>query len=108
MDTRPKINPNGTYVLDEEDIEQLDQLSLTSVISAVVDATFRDDPEPKSSGIAASAAEGDTTINKLLGPRSTPGDEPPEQSGFPAEPEPAGDLIAPELVFPDLAPGRRR
>jgi hypothetical protein len=108
MDTKPKISPNGTYVLDEEDIEQLDELSLTSLISAVVEATPQDDPEVKSSGIAASSDDGDTTINAILRAPSASDDQ---QPGFPAEPDPAhtgGELIAPELVFPELTPGRRR
>ena len=32
MNEKPKISPANTYVFDEDDIEQLDDLSLTSVI----------------------------------------------------------------------------
>lgn len=32
MDKKPKVSPSHTYILDEEDIEELDKLSLTSVV----------------------------------------------------------------------------
>jgi hypothetical protein len=32
MDKSPKISPTDTYIFDDEDIEQLDELSLTSVM----------------------------------------------------------------------------
>lgn len=110
MDTKPKISANGTYVFDAEDLEQLDDASLTSVLSAVVESTEQENDELKSSGIAAPSAEGDTTINAILkGPPSS-NDQPPAHSRFPDKSEPAetaGDLIAPDLMFPEL-PRRRR
>jgi hypothetical protein len=100
MDGKPKISARETYVLDEAEIEQLDQLSLTSVVTALVEAVPEDDPEPKSLGIAPSSVKGDTTINEILEAPSVD-DQPVERSDSSAQPEPAGDLIAPELVFPD-------
>ena len=32
MDGKPKIRPDSTYVLDEKDVEELDELTLTTVI----------------------------------------------------------------------------
>jgi hypothetical protein len=32
MDRKPRVTPESTYVLEDEDIEQLDKLTLTSVI----------------------------------------------------------------------------
>jgi hypothetical protein len=108
MDKKPKLSPNGTYVFDEDDIEQLDELSLTSVVKGLTETTPEDDPEPKSSGAAAPSDGGDTTINAIL--RSPPKSD-DQQPGFLDEPDPAetdGDLIDPELMFPELKPERRR
>lgn len=111
MDTKPKISPTGTYVLDAEDIEQLDQLSLTSVVSALGETVSEDDPEWTSSSIPESL-DGDTTINKILAAQAaSASDQLAEQPDFPTESESAqtaGDLIAPELLFPELTGGRKR
>lgn len=32
MDNKPKISAEGTYVLDEDELDQLDELSITSVM----------------------------------------------------------------------------
>ena len=45
MDDKPKISPNSTYVLDEQDIEELDELSLTSIIRDASELTEQEKPE---------------------------------------------------------------
>ena len=107
MDYKTKISPNGTYVLDSEDLEQLDELSLTSVINAIPEAQQSPKQPPKSSKAPAPDA-GDTTINEILRGAPATTDRPP--SAAPKTPEPAestGDLIDPELIFTDLKPPRR-
>ena len=111
MDTKPKVSAGGTYVFDAEDIEQLDELSLTSVLRSVVDSGEHEAPEQKAPDIATPCAAGDTTINEILRAESASNDQPPEQPRFPTDPSPgptAGDLIDPDLVFPELTSGRRQ
>ena len=107
MDAKTKISANGTYVLDPEDVEQLDELSLTSVMKEAVDAIPQVESSPKPSDTAASG-EGDTTINAIL--RGVPSADDQPSSALPQAPAPSentGDLLAPELLFPDLTPPRR-
>jgi hypothetical protein len=109
MGTKPKVSANGTYIFDAQDIEQLDEVSLTSIVSTIVDSNEQDAPELKSSDIAAPSA-GDTTINSILKGAPSSNDQPPAHSGLPVKPESAettDDLIAPELIFSDLPPRRR-
>jgi hypothetical protein len=104
MSAKQKISANGTYVFDPEEIEQLDELSLTSVLSTMVDPA-QEVPEAASPDVVAPARLGDTTINELLSDQLEPDDAPPAHLGLPVRPEPAedpGDLIDPELLFPDL------
>ncbi len=104
MGTKQKVSANGTYVFDPEEIEQLDELSLTSVLSTMVDPA-QEVPEAASPDVVAPARLGDTTINELLSDQLEPDDAPPAHLGLPVRPEPAedpGDLIDPELLFPDL------
>ena len=49
MITKPKVSASGTYVLDPEDVEELDQLSITSVVTALVEAVPEDQPRPHAS-----------------------------------------------------------
>jgi hypothetical protein len=111
---KQKISANGTYVFDAEEIEQLDELSLTSVLSAIADPNAQENPEAEPPDLVAPARLGDTTINELLSGQLEPDDAPSAQSDLPIRPEPAeepGDLIDPELLFPDLTPsksGKRR
>lgn len=35
MDSKPKISPDHTYVFDDSDLEQFDELSLSCVMEAV-------------------------------------------------------------------------
>ena len=108
MDAKTKITANGTYVLDPEDVEQLDELSLTSVMKEAVDAIPQVESSPKTSDTAASTGDGDTTINAIL--RGMPSAEDQPSSALPQAPAPSestGDLLAPELIFPDLTPPRR-
>jgi hypothetical protein len=101
MSTKAKISANGTYVFDPEEIEQLDELSLTSMIAAIDPSqppkeTQPADPQPV-------ACAGDATINAILERHP---EEPGPTYGEPSDEE-AGDLIAPELIFTELPPQRR-
>jgi hypothetical protein len=103
MDSKTRISANGTYVLDPEDIEQLDELSLTSLINAIPEAQ-----QPPKPAEAPAPDAGDTTINQIL--RGAPATidaprAPPPKS--PERPESTGDLIDPELIFSDPTPPRR-
>jgi hypothetical protein len=105
MNTKPKISANGTYVFDPEDIEQLDELSLTSMIAAIdpsrpPDDVQRTDPEPR-------ACAGDTTINALLEEAAASDAPAPTYVESPEAPGETGDLIDPELIFKE-PPSRRR
>jgi hypothetical protein len=65
MKAKPKISANGTYILDPEDIEQLDELSLTSVISDVVGAISEEHADSGSTDVESPSDAGDTTINRI-------------------------------------------
>jgi hypothetical protein len=104
MNTKTKISANGTYVFDPEDIEQLDELSLTSMIAAI-------DPSkpPDKAKLAAPqpTCAGDTTINALLEAPTITDEPAPTYIEPPGALEEMGDLIAPELIFREH-PSRRR
>jgi hypothetical protein len=103
MHERPKINPSSTYVIDESEIEQLDELSLTSMVTALVEAVPETGPAP-ASDVAEPTPAGDTAINEILAASSV--DQQSERSA--AEPESEGDLLPAGVLFPDLKPERRR
>jgi hypothetical protein len=106
MSTKGKISANGTYVFDPEEIEQLDELSLTSMIAAIVPNEQPD--EARRVDLERGACAGDTTINALLEePVASPEDPLPTYVDPRGDPEEAGDLIAPELMFTE-PPSRRR
>jgi hypothetical protein len=100
MGTKQKISANGTYVLDPEEIEQLDELSMTSVLAAVDDPDTTEHRQTESPNVVSPARLGDTTINELLSGQLEPDDAPPARSGIPATPQPedetSDDLIEPE------------
>jgi len=108
--TKQKISADGTYVFDAEEIEQLDELSLTSVLSAIVDPVPQEDSEPKSTLVAAVPGKADTTINEILKGQGSAQDQRPTHRGLNNNPLPAetsDDLIDPALVFPELTPRPR-
>jgi len=80
MDGKPKVSPTHTYVFDESDLEQLDDMSLSSMLEAVdVSALLADDDlEP-------------TVEAALLGLDQKDAEE-EETAEF-------EELIAPELLF---------
>jgi hypothetical protein len=80
MDGKPKVSPTHTYVFDESDLEQLDDLSLSSMMEAVdVSALLADDDlEPTVEAATLGLDQGD------------------EDSEETAEYE---ELIAPELLL---------
>ena len=107
MDAKSKISANGTYVLDPEDVEQLDELSLTSVMKEAAGALPRGEPSPTSDE-GASTGEGDTTINEILRGAPTRDDELASGgSQDSVQSDNTEELLAPELIFPDLTPRRR-
>ncbi len=106
MGAKQKITAAGTYVFDPEEIEQLDELSMTSVLSAVVEAIPEEhcQPEPP---IVAPVSRGNTTINELLSGQLGPDDGPPARLPARSEPvETTDDLIDPDVIFPELTTSR--
>jgi hypothetical protein len=101
----PKFNPSSTYVIDESEIEQLDELSLTSMVTALVEVAPESSLEP-ASDVPVSLTTGDTAINEILA-ASSPGQQ-AERSLVSAEPEVSGDLLPAEVLFPDLKSERQR
>jgi hypothetical protein len=104
MTSRPKINPSSTYVLDEADIEQLDELTLTSMVTALVEIAHEGPPEPPAD-LATSLPAGDAAINEILAASSA--DQKLERSDVLVEPETTDDLLAADVLFPELTPERR-
>jgi hypothetical protein len=106
MSTKQKISANGTYVFDPAEIDELDVLSMTTVLAEVVDANPPERSETESPDVVVEPARlGDTTINELLSGQVEPDDAPPAHSGLPVRPEleeESGDLIDPGILFPDL------
>ena len=105
MSTKQKVSANGTYVFDPAEIDQLDELSMTAVLSDVVNANTPERNETEPLDVVGPARLGDTTINELLSGQLEPDDAPPAHSGLPARPDPeedSGDLIDPGILFPDL------
>ena len=48
MNEKPKISPNDTYIFDPEDIEELDELSLTGAIREAAEGKDEEESdEPK-------------------------------------------------------------
>jgi len=47
MGKKPRIDPGSTYVLDEKDVEELDDLTLTTVIRDVATTVDKEDEEAK-------------------------------------------------------------
>lgn len=53
MDRKPKISPNHTFIFDEDDLEELDELSLTFVMRDAAGAIKRlEGQEDENSGSA--------------------------------------------------------
>lgn len=100
------VSAKGTYVFDPEEIAQLDELSLTTVLSDVLAGSTERGGEPESPNYVAPQSLGDTTINELLSDPLEPDDEHVAQFGLPATPRPAeeapGDLLDPDVLFPEL------
>lgn len=108
MGGKPKISPRGTYVLDAVDLEQLDELSLTSVIGEMTDALEPLCGEPAEDGVPNASGAGDPTINALLEDgRDPPTGRRQDVSEIPeyAAIETADELIAPELLFGEEVAG---
>jgi hypothetical protein len=100
------VSAKGTYVFDPEEIAELDELSLTTVLSDVLAGSTEQGQEPESPNNVAPQSLGDTTINELLSDAAEPDDEHVAHSGLPGTPQPAeeapGDLIDPDALFPEL------
>ena len=115
MEEKPKFSARETYVLDPDEISQLDELSLTSVLRQVADPI--EEPQKERNGktleseIARPASVSiDATIDELVEP-SIPAGVSPYNSGrhSPSKAttdtesavESLDDLIAPDLLFSD-------
>ena len=106
------ISAKGTYVLDEADLEQLGDLSLTSVIADMAKSleSPRQETEPSWSELDAAVTRTDRTINEMLAGAFSTSDEPSADEALAPRNEKVeqdigeetADLIAPELLFPEL------
>ena len=107
MDGKSKISGRDTYVLDEDELDQLDDLSLTSVIGDATDFLTHQELGDDSPEVETDHS----TIDELLEDRSWGTDEAPirhrhtdsrdDSLGRSEAAESPDDLIAPELLFPD-------
>lgn len=117
MDGKPKFSARETYVLDPDEISQLDELSLTSVMRQVTDPIEEPQKErdrnPLESEIARSTSVlVDAAIDELLD-RSISTTEPLSDNWWHSysetttEPEPVvdplDDPVTPGLLFPEKA-----
>ena len=117
MGSTPKFSAKRTYIFDEDELGQLDELSLTSVIREATESLERSPKEPEArtseSEEATSARwQGDATINELL--KQPISSDNPRSNGLGREysndvvegkPAEQDDLIAPELLFPKDSSG---
>jgi hypothetical protein len=104
MNTKTKIDPSSTYVIDESEIEQLDELSLTSMVTALVEVAPEDAPEPPADS-GASLPPGDAAINEILA--ASGANQKRERSDLLIEPETTDDLLSADVLFPELTRERR-
>jgi hypothetical protein len=107
MGTKQKVSANGTYVFDPDEIEQLDELTFTSILPTIADdGGPQPGSESESPEVVAPGAVGNTTINELLSYQLEPDAEPPPRSDLPgrvqAAEEPSDDLLDPGVMFPEL------
>ena len=112
MDRKPQISAKATYVFNEGELDQLDELSLTSVIAAARDS-LEQNPKgsngdiPGDGDVASASIEGDRTINELLDGPVWSGDRHSNLGAHshartarePVDVDPSDDLIAPDLLF---------
>ena len=106
------ISAKGTYVLDEDELDRLGDLSLTTVLADMASSMEQATQVPTLSWSEHVAAETQTdrTINELLAGAFPASDE--SSAGEVRAPsdaqverdsgEETGDLLSPELVFPEL------
>lgn len=65
MDRKPKINPKATYVFDEGELDQLDELSLTSVIAEATHSLGERQGGP--TGMHPAAANQRLLLSRVIG-----------------------------------------
>lgn len=111
MSDKQPISARETYILDEDELDQLDELSLTSVIEDLSGSVrqLQSEPEPDAHALEQPSS-GDTTINELLYD-AAPLDYSPDEYRPHADyddaaieldpPEASDDLIAPDVLFSD-------
>ena len=109
------ISAKGTYVLNEDELDRLGDLSLTTVIADLHESLepSAQEPKPSRSEPVAADTRTDRTINELLAGAFSESDDafvsevPSPSASYDTvaaldTDEETGDLIAPELVFPEL------
>jgi len=108
---KPAISAKSTYVLDADELDRLGDLSLTTVIADMADSVEQATQVPtlRWPEDAAAETQSDRTINELLAGAFSASDEPPAgevRAPYTEQVERAGketgDLLAPELMFPEL------
>ena len=118
-DEKPKVSADGTYIFDADDLDELDDVSLTSVMGDVAESikeklkesgdSLPDIDESMFSTDEHDAGPGDEqedliakSIEATLSPDAM-SDQVDADSGEEDEPE---TLIPPELLFPGASKGR--
>lgn len=100
------VSAKGTYVFDPEEIAELGELSLTTVLSDVLAGSTEQGGEPESPNNVTPQSLGDTTINELLSDPLEPDAEHVAHFDLHGTPRPAeeapGDLIDSDDLFPEV------
>lgn len=106
MKAKPKVSPAGTYILEEDDVDILDGLSITAVLDEATDALAPSAPNqdrPARDAEPADSIEREPTIDELLEEPIVTSEETSEEPTL----EDTGTfealdvLLAPELLFGD-------
>lgn len=107
---KPTINAKRAPALDEDELRQLNDLSFSSVIADIANATQPAAKKPQRSQreIDLESTHTDRTINELLAFSETEADSAPKaripsgETAAPAAGDATEDLIAPDILFPEL------
>lgn len=108
MNVPRKVSARETYVLDEEDLDELDQLSMTSLVREFAHDSVARQHVSEQEPLRSDGAFTDPEINALLDEAGSTDESShgPQRTPHPIEPrstEGPDCLVAAELIFPELA-----
>jgi hypothetical protein len=69
MNAKPKVRPENTHILDEEDVDQLDSLSITAILDEAMEADGSPSAPPRAPTPREQPAHGidrEPTIDELM------------------------------------------